>query len=467
MTNKEFYQETFSQLTSSSEIRWEELQWKSRRIPMGKRLLVPAAVVCLLAVFSTVAVANGWFGLRDLELQEEVTVTEPDGTETTVTVPTGTISLQGFGETPEKQAAEEWQAFLNQYDSDYEILNSIGNSPTGFEEEYLFYQVYTQEMADKLEEILGKYGLKKHTFMLDDLYTDWALCDQVGGDFLGENRTNSTYLYEDGTFHFDGEIDLPEYGLLDYQFMRCVRGSFTDVMLNVGDVASYREWTYSTACGIPVTLALGSSKALVIADLPDCFVTINVLAGTETSEYDIFSSGPFMAQDLERFADSFDFSLLTPVRPANPELYRPTLEEVLNIPSPEDFLRMTGVEETEAQQFYAEFLNDVENDECAEVLERILYPVTVTVPEGVFTAESAEEVLPYYEEIFTEGLWEQIMINQYTKERSDLFATDGLIGAAGGSIWMAALEDGMAVMTIQNPEGGSLRPAGGIGISEG
>ena len=75
-------------------------------------------------------------------------------------------------------------------------------------------------------------------------------------------------------------------------------------------------------------------------------------------------------------------------------------------------------------------------------------------------------MLPYYEEIFTEGLWEQIMINRYTQERSDLFASDGLIGAAGGSIWMAALEDGMAVMTIQNPEGGSLRPTGGIRISE-
>lgn len=303
--------------------------------------------------------------------------------------------------------------------------------------------------------------------MLDDLYTDWALCDQVGGDFLGENRTNSTYMYEDGTFKFDGEIDLPEYGLLDYQFMRCVRGSLTDVILNVGNVEAYQEWTYSTACGISVTLALGPDKALVIANLPDSFVTINVLAGTETSEYDIFSSGPFMAEDLERFADSFDFSVLTPVRPADPELYRPTLEEVLNISSPEEFLFHTGVAEEEVQRFYAEFLKDVENGEHIKVLERILYPVTVTVSKGIFTAERAEEVLQYYDEIFTEGLREQIMINQYTKERSDLFAADGLIGAAGGCIWLAPQEDGLAVMTVQNPEGWSVRPAEESGIFEG
>ena len=103
MTNKKFYQQTFSQLSSSAEIRWEEMERKSVKKNRGKRFLVPAAVLCLLAGFSTVAVANGWFGLRDLELSEEVTVTQPDGMEATVTVPTGLISLQGYHESPEKR----------------------------------------------------------------------------------------------------------------------------------------------------------------------------------------------------------------------------------------------------------------------------------------------------------------------------------------------------------------------------
>ena len=37
------------------------------------------------------------------------------------------------------------------------IISEIGNSPTGFEERYGHYLVYTQEMADKLEEIIAKY----------------------------------------------------------------------------------------------------------------------------------------------------------------------------------------------------------------------------------------------------------------------------------------------------------------------
>ena len=166
-----------------------------------------------------------------------------------------------------------------------------------------------QEMAEKLEEIPAKYDLKKHTNMLD-IYPKEELCAQVGGDFLGENRAYSTYMYEDGTFKFDGQTDLAGYGLLDYQFMRCVRGSLTDVMLNIGDVREYREWTYATACGIPVTLAMGPFKCLVIANLPDSFVTINVLAGERTSE----ALGGITAEELEHFADSFDFSLLTPAR---------------------------------------------------------------------------------------------------------------------------------------------------------
>lgn len=463
MTNKEFYQETFSQLTSSSEIRWEELQWKSRRIPMGKRLLVPAAVVCLLAVFSTVAVANGWFGLRDLELSEEVTVTQPDGTETTVTVPTGLISLQGYNESPEKLAVEEWQAFLSGYD-DGGLLDRLGNDPSGFEEEYGLYLVYSQEMADKFEEILAKYGLKKHTDMIDCLDTNEDLCAQVGGDFLGENQAYSTYMYEDGTFKFDGEVDLEDYGILDYQFMRCVRGSFTDVMLSIGEIREYREWVYSTTCGVPVTLALGPAKGLVLVDLPDSFVTINVLAGEESAPQP-FSSGAFTEQDLERFADSFDFSLLTPVQTPTPVEVEP---EPGHIPTEEDlFLLTTGVREAAAQKFYTEFLSAVENEDRTDVLAKICYPVTVIVPEGSFTAEDQDALLPYYDEIFTEGLWEQINENRYTKEWADLFYNDGMIGGAGGAIWMAVTEEGLSVMTVQNSEGWSIRPAGGNGISVG
>ena len=317
MKNEELYQKTFSQVQSSHRIQWEDMKEKrSGKLP-SKKMVVLAAVVCLLAGLSTVAAASGWFGLRDLTLpkQRVVMPVDPETDEREEQM-VDVISLQGYAGTPENQAVAEWQNFLTNYDQDGSILEEIGNGPTGLDRRYDLYLVYTREMADKLDEIVEKYGLSLHTDIYDFL-SDKEVCQAVGGDFLGENRAYSAYMYEDGTFKFDGEGYIHSYGRVDYQFMRCVRGSFTDVILNVGDVSQYREWSYRTACGVPATLALGPGKALIIADLEDSFVTLNVLAGTETDPDDIFSSGPLSAENLEALADSFDFTKLTPAVPSD------------------------------------------------------------------------------------------------------------------------------------------------------
>lgn len=456
MNNKKLYQETFSQVRSSKTIRFEDMERKATKRHLPQRVIIIAAVISLLTAVSAAAFAVRWYELRDLELTDEITVQLPDGSKVTERVVTGTISLQGFGEMPEKLAVEEWHKFLGSYDY-FSVLEELDNAPTGFEEKYGYYQVYTQEMADKLEEIAAKYGLKLHTGMIDDLYTDEALCDQVGGDFLGENRAYSTYMYEDGTFKFDGETDLEGYGPLDYQFQRCVHGSLTDVILNIGDVDTYTEWSYTAKNGVAVTLALAEHKALVIADLSDSFVTINVLAGTETPASGIFSSGPLSAADLERFADSFDFSVLTPARPADPGLSRPTLDEVLKKPTAEDFLLATGISEADAQKFFAEFFVLLENGEREAVARLLSYPAVVTVQGEANYVNTPEELLAFYDDIFTYDLWESIITNQYTRERTDLAIDHGMVVSAGGAITFAALGDEVLIVTIENALGNSFR----------
>ena len=67
---------------------------------------------------------------------------------------------------------------------------------------------------------------------------------------------------------------------------------------------SYQEWQYQTSRGISATLALSPGRALILADLPDSFVTITILAG----------SADGLTRDLlEELADSFDLSKLTPI----------------------------------------------------------------------------------------------------------------------------------------------------------
>ena len=152
---RELYRQTFSQVHSSSEIRWEDMEEMKPKKKISKNVWVLAAVVALLAALSTVAG------------KQEVTMpVDPEtGTQEVQTV--DMISLSGYMNTPEGRATAEWQEFLNSYDQDGAILNEIGNDPTGLDERYDLYLVYTREMADKLDEIVEKYGLKLHTELMD------------------------------------------------------------------------------------------------------------------------------------------------------------------------------------------------------------------------------------------------------------------------------------------------------------
>ncbi len=417
---------------------------KGGRGPRFHWVLILAAVLTALLALSAVAVKGNWFGLREMILGPN----DAAGS---------TISLEGFIGTPEYMASQEWQEFLASYDTDGEILQEIGNGIFAPGTSYNFYNVYSQEMADKLDEIAGKYQLKLHTDLVLNLQAE-DLFAQVGGDFLGENRSLAAYMYEDGTFHFDGETDLADYGLLDYQFGRCVRGSFTGATLNIGNAADYTQWIYTTRDGITLTLALSPYKGLILADLGDSLVSVNVLAGTEIPQDHVFSSGSLTAEDLERFSDSFRFSVLTPVQEVDADLWQPVPEDTI---SPEAFYNATGIELDDAQRFYSEFLRDIESGDRLAVIEKIPYPAVVIMPDRTeVRVENALQLMEYYDVIFTDELWDNIMITRYDLERADLFWHDGLVGAANGFIWFGLLEgEGIRVVTVQSESGAAVRPA--------
>ena len=155
MSNRDLYRCTFVQVHSAKIVKWEDMeqmtQTKKNKRPLG-RLLPLAAVIALLALLGGTAVAVNLLGLRDalLPRQKEVNVIDPDtglmipGERTQIDV----ISLSGFADTPESKALAEWEDFLESYDPDKAILNSVGNTldPELFEK-YGCYCVYTQEMG--------------------------------------------------------------------------------------------------------------------------------------------------------------------------------------------------------------------------------------------------------------------------------------------------------------------------------
>ena len=300
MSNRDFYRETFSQVHSSAQIRWEDFAQtrKPRRKKPVRRLWLLAAVLALLAALSIGAVAAHLLGLQDLLLPQNQPA--PSGQPS---VQEQQLSLSGYINTPESQGLAEWNAFLSSYDPDGAILNVVGNYIDPELAQYSCYLVYTQEMADKLEEIAAKYTLSLHTW--NHVVEDQGEWVSLLGDFLGDNTAYSGKIYEDGTFHYDGYLTTSEGRELNYQFRRSVKGTLNDVYLPVGGLSAYEEWYYKTGAGWEITLDLGPDRGFLLTDLGDSFVFVNVLAGTDQG---------ITKQDMKDLADSFNFSLLTPLQ---------------------------------------------------------------------------------------------------------------------------------------------------------
>ena len=250
----------------------EAIPNKNRRKHSYKKLVIIAACLCLLFGLSIVAYASNWFGLQDLLL--------PDISETSLEEKKedGTIGLSGYQGSPEWQALAEWQAFVNEYDPDGTIFQNKDNRLDDSFVRYSCYLVSSQEMADKMDEIAAKYSLNLHTTSFN-LQNNPEVLSTLG-DFGEEERGYYTYMYEDGTFEVLGTIQFEDIGSWDYQLLRSVRGTFHNAMLDIGDVSEYQETLYETVCGNTVTLALGPNQVLILADLPDSFVTVHIPYGT-------------------------------------------------------------------------------------------------------------------------------------------------------------------------------------------
>lgn len=483
MSNREFYQETFSQVRGAGEIRWEDYEMRRREKSL-KWLVTLAASVALLAALSALAVAANFFGLRDALLPEKGSVNVTD--ERGVVVPgeyeyKDFVSLSGWGDAPESKALAEWRAFLDGYDQDGAIIARIGNEPTGFEERYGNYLVYTQEMADRLEEIIAKYDLKLHQWMEVVLPEIWPAA--VGSFFKENVAPYSGYIYENGTFRFDGAAELGAgelkgYGPIEYQFSRSVKGTFDDVALNIGDLGDFEEWGYRAADGMSVTLGLGErNRSLILADLGDSFVLVNVLAGRQGD--DVFSSGPIGREELEELADSFFYSALTPVRePDRAALLDASArytEDLENQPvetppseSEDPLYTRTGIRSDVARDFVLLLAERIEDGRREEIADLLVYPAQVETPGGIDTVSSPEEFLRYYDETVGQSALSLAADMAWEPAPSEVFSDgSGLASAANGAVWFGLVEDGaIRIFTLQTDQW-SIRAGSGTITQDG
>lgn len=278
------------------DIAEQEKQIRKKK-PVWVYLCTAAACICLFFVVPFGVIAGKWFGLKDLVMRE--------GNETESESGNTLITMSGFMGCPESKALAEWEEFLAGYDTDHAILDQIGNDVFVAEgrEDWSLYNVYSYEMGNKLDEIAAKYGLKLHNEI--NVVSPKEMDARVGGSFMEEDCLRYWgYIYDDGSFSFDGDVELKSGELTMFQFIRCVKGSFDERFINVGQIETYTEWQYVTAGGDPILLAMNDSQSLILADFEECFITVNVMGG---------NSG-ITKEQLQQFADKIDFEPLKNVR---------------------------------------------------------------------------------------------------------------------------------------------------------
>ncbi len=300
------YKKAFSRVHPSADFDPEEIIMKAQnrkkiRPLTLKRIITVAAAAAVITAFALTASATEFFGIGKVLLKNagdeaappSISAPAAEGSEPAESpaepAPTpdeyehGTefVSLSGYVYRPESKALAEWKSFTDSYDADGAILASVGNSSPDLGADTALYYCYTQEMADTLRGIAEKYSLKLHTERQMVMPEEWS---GLVGEFLtgGKLEAYSGYIYENGTFQFDGDYITGGGSLVGLQMRRMVYGSLDEVVLNIGNADDYESWGMEAASGHSVTLAMSGYKSVIMADLGSCFVFVNLLGGTDT-----------------------------------------------------------------------------------------------------------------------------------------------------------------------------------------
>ena len=312
-----------------TKMKINEYGFKEKRSSKKKfvSVLIAAAVVSAVGISAFAAFKGGLEGVSFGD------PTDPSGSSTTekIVVPEGPesngeysfkdppkshmISLQGYSDTNEFKASKEWYEFEDGYDKDWKIVDAYdkeckktGKDP--FEEKYPGYGIYSQEMADKVEELMKKYNLKLRGKFIEghsnpEDPSDTSIREkelkEMFGDIWDDKIHGVGYCYENGTFSLDAD-----YEKVSFQIRRVMKGTFDTVYLNVGDISQYNQWTYKTKCGVEVSIALQDRSGVVLANTPKGFVAINLCENEDEDGNPI----TYTKEQIEEFVDHINFNNL-------------------------------------------------------------------------------------------------------------------------------------------------------------
>ena len=297
---------------------WETQKYRdgtagAKPLPRRRLWLVAAVIgLMLLLVGCTVAYV---LRLQDLKVAEyrPTTPTVYDENGDVISLPTlaprTQITLQGANQ----EALAEWNSFCRDYDPDGAILTANDNNELGIPNPYYIpYGCYSQEMVDKLDEIVQKYDLK---LLSPDVgcqsYESSVLFSSLGidGVFHGDVEYLAGYFYPEGTFNiallFQPDTDQWPYKDNSASYYYSVKEYFDPVYYEVADLENCTQWNYTRKDGRTVLLVMNDEWARIITDLQDALVTVSFAS----SKWDGGTKVQMSQSALEQISEQFDFSI--------------------------------------------------------------------------------------------------------------------------------------------------------------
>ena len=250
------------------------------------------------------------------------------------------LSMEGLSDSPEGQALSEWLSYYDAHRNDpFDAQEAID-----LMDDYGAYGATTKEMADEIDALCSKYGLKRLGALSTppderSFYEAAGVGKLTRGNEAFENDYGGGYVYTSGSFQFDGTlfaletlstaeaVPLPQTPqaagggtyMIPYQFRRAMKGVLGYVTMNAGDPNDYTEWQHATPDGQTLTISDSAHGAFLILDRPDSFVVVSVAKSGWADYYndgrldglgDKFVSFALSHEDLEVIADSFNWAAL-------------------------------------------------------------------------------------------------------------------------------------------------------------
>lgn len=291
------------------------------------------------------------------------------------------FSLAGLEGTVQYQASRAWFDFKQTYDPDLKIQGEVWGNYPEFPPEYGSYGLYSQEMKDKVDEILTKYSLKPVGAQLE-FRTLRNMLSALDIEKLQtvENQVTINVAagscYENGNFSLSLDFAFPEaaenelsatWGILRWNRADC----FSDDLFAIRDTLDWKEWNYTTRSGNDVLIIRSPSdwRGWIICKRADGIMSLQVEARQDlwnNADGKTWADELFLTDtQMEQLADAIDFGIQPRVA---------TQKDVENQPDAPD---------EETQDGYTLKVKSVETDGW---IARIT--LSITAPEGTIISRN-------------------------------------------------------------------------------